>query len=80
MPHTLAATALFFGLLGMICQMLILVHAFRRSLGTGVMVLLIPFFTLFYAFEQFEHRLKGWVVAGYLGSLGVTAGLLVLAR
>ncbi len=55
------------------CFLPVLVHAFRRSLGTGVMVLCVPVYTPYYAFSQFEHRFKGPLVAGYLGGfvLGV---------
>jgi benzodiazapine receptor len=51
----------------------VLIHAFQRSLGTGVMVLFLPVYTIYYGFSQFEHRRKGLVLAGWLGSfvLGV---------
>lgn len=55
-------------LLSLGCVIPILIHAFRRSLGTGVMVLCIPCFIAFYAFVQFEHRFKGPLVAGWIGS------------
>lgn len=48
------------------CALPIVLHAFRRSVGTGVMVLLIPCFIVFYAFAQFEHRRKGALVAGWI--------------
>lgn len=55
------------------CFTVVLVHAFRRSVGTGVMVLLIPVFNIVYGVGQFEHRYKGLVLAGWLGGfvLGV---------
>ncbi len=49
------------------CFVPVLVHAFRRSLGTGLLVLCVPVYTPYYAFSQFEHRLKGPLVAGWLG-------------
>jgi hypothetical protein len=52
------------------CFMPVLVHAFRRSVGTGFMVLCLPY-TLYYAFSQFEHRHKGTLLAGWLGGLVV---------
>jgi len=60
------------GLLGLqlvciVCLCLILMHAFGRGLGTGLLVLLIPFYNVYYALFQFEHRLRGWVVAGFVG-------------
>jgi hypothetical protein len=52
------------------CFVPVLVHAFRRSVGTGFMVLCLPY-TLYYAFSQFEHRYKGGLLAGWLGGLVV---------
>jgi|APLak6261679142_1056127.scaffolds.fasta_scaffold00055_13 uncharacterized membrane protein HdeD (DUF308 family) len=51
-----------------LCYALVLVHAFQRSVGTGFMVLLLPIYTLYYGFSQFEHRNKGLVLAGWLGA------------
>jgi hypothetical protein len=52
-----------------VCWVFIFAHAFQRSLGTGVMVLLIPIYNVVYAFTQFEHRRKGLVLAGAIGGL-----------
>lgn len=65
-------------LVGVVCAGVIAIHAFGRSLGTGVMVLFVPFYNLHYAFSQFEHPRKGWVVAGYFGCLGLGLYLLSL--
>lgn len=54
----------------------ILLHAFRRSVGTGVMVLFIPGYVLLYAFRQFEHPRRHLIVPGFLGAL-VLVGLFV---
>jgi translocator protein len=64
-------------LLSMVAFVFVLVHAFKRSIGTGVMVLFIPFYNLYYAFAQFEHRQKGLIVGGCLGFLGL--GIVFLA-
>lgn len=48
------------------CAGVIVVHAFRRSLGTGMIVLFVPAYLPVYAFSQFEHRLKGWISSGLL--------------
>lgn len=69
----LAGTTL--ALLSFAASLFILVHAFRRSVGTGVMVLLIPGFIAFYAFAQFEHRHKGLIVATWLGAFVLGAVL-----
>lgn len=42
----------------------VVVHAFGRSVGTGVIVLCIPCYVYVYAFSQFEHPKKGWWVSG----------------
>lgn len=68
----LAITSLVLMLAAGVCAVLILVHAFRRSIGTGMMVFWIPFFIVYYAFAQFEHRQKGLILAGCFGG-GVTA-------
>lgn len=70
-----AAFSALFAAVALASAMLVLAHAFRRSVGTGVMVLLIPAYILMYVFTQFEHRRKGLVVAGLLGC-GALAGVL----
>ena len=67
-----------FGLIALACAAFLLVHAFRRSLGTGMMVLLVPCYMLVYAFSQFEHPRKNLIVAGFFASTvlaGVFLGL-----
>ena len=66
--------AALFGLVTSVCAVILLIHAFRRSVGTGMMVLLIPFYILFYAFSQFEHPRKNLIVAGFFGG-SVLAGV-----
>jgi hypothetical protein len=56
-----------FGVITLVCAAFLLVHAFRRSLGTGMMVLLVPFYVLVYAFSQFEHPRKNLILAGFFG-------------
>lgn len=60
-------------LLAVLCLVPVLAFAFRRSIGTGFMVLCLPVYTLYFAFGQFEHRLKGLLLAGAVGGfvLGV---------
>ncbi len=69
------ALSLLFSALGFACAALILNHAFRRSVGTGVMVLCIPGYILYYAFSQFEHQRKNLIIAALAGGL-VLAGAL----
>lgn len=65
--------AILFALVALVCAVILLIHAFRRSVGTGVMVLLIPCYVLFYAFSQFEHPRKGLIVAGLMASTVLAA-------
>jgi len=69
---------LMFILLSAVCFLFILIHAFRRSVGTGVIVLCIPFYNLYYGFMQFEHRYKNLIIPGWLGGFGLGAALLTL--
>lgn len=59
--------AALFAVVTLACAAFLLVHAFRRSVGTGMMVLLIPCYILFYAFSQFEHPRKNVILAGFFG-------------
>ena len=65
--------AILFGVASLVCAVILVTHAFRRSVGTGVMVLLIPCYVLVYAFSQFEHPRKNLIVAGFLASTVLTA-------
>ena len=51
----------------------ILRHAFGRSLGTGLMVLLIPAYVAWFAVGQFEHRRKAFLVSAWFACIGVAA-------
>jgi len=69
------ALSLLFSALGFASAVLILNHAFRRSVGTGVMVLCIPGYILYYAFSQFEHERKNLIIAALAGGLVLAAAL-----
>ena len=59
------------------CALLIIVHAFQRSIGTGFMVLCIPCYVFYYAFSQFEHPRKNLIVAGMCASAGLCLAISV---
>jgi len=61
------------------CGMRILLHAFAQSPGTGFMTLAIPLFVFVYAFVHFQHRRKGWIVAGLIGGWGLGLALQLAA-
>ena len=72
-------------LVSVTCFVLVLAHAFQRSVGTGFMVLCIPVYNVVYGFSQFEHRFKGLILAGWLGGLVLgallrTLGIMLGAR
>ncbi len=68
-------------LVSVFCFAVVLLHAFQRSVGTGFMVLCIPFYALYYGFGPFEHARKGWLMAGWIGCgvLGVVVRGLTLS-
>jgi len=70
--------AILSGLIALVCAAFLVLHAFRRSVGTGVMVLLIPCYVFFYAFSQFEHRRKGLIVSGFMACTVLAAVFLGL--
>lgn len=67
-----------FGAFTLVCAAFLLVHAFRRSLGTALLVLLVPFYMPVYAFSQFEHPRKNLILAGFFGSTVLAAVFLGL--
>ena len=75
----LVVCGLLFQLLAVACFVVVLIHAFSRSVGTGFMVLCIPLFNIYYGFVQFEHRRKGVVLAGWLGGFVIGVTLRTLA-
>ena len=70
--------AALFGVITLICAVFLLIHAFRRSLGTGMMVLLVPCYLPVYAFSQFEHPRKNLIIAGFFGGTVLAAVFLGL--
>jgi len=58
-------------LLSVCCFATVLVDAFKRGLGTGATVLLLPPYSVYFAFARFEHRRRALVLAGWLGALAL---------
>lgn len=56
-----------FGLVALVCNIVVLIHAFKNSTGQGFMCLCIPCYSLYYMFAKFEHPKKGLVMGGALG-------------
>ena len=71
MGLALFLVGLAFGLVGFLCNLIILIDAFRSSVGEGFMCLCIPCFILFYMFTKFEHPQKTLIIAGALVGSGI---------
>ena len=50
------------------CSILILIHAFKASVGQGFLCLCIPLYILYYAFARFEHEKKNLILGVWLGA------------
>jgi translocator protein len=70
----------FFAVLAVVLSLPILRFAFGRSLGTGLMVLLIPFYIFWFAVKHFQHPAKPALVCGWLACLGLAAVLLAVQQ
>jgi len=64
----LTVAGLLFQLLSVICFSVVLSDAFKRGLGTGVAVLLLLPYSLYFGFARFDHRRRALVLAGWLGA------------
>jgi hypothetical protein len=80
----LMALAAVFGLIAFVAAVIILIHAFRASVGQGLLSLCVPFYIFYYGFARFQHPKKnlilgamigGWVVAAILYVVGGAAAL-----
>ena len=56
-----------FALIGFVGAVIILIHAFKTSVGQGFLCLCVPFYILYYAFAKFQHPKKGLIIALFLG-------------
>jgi translocator protein len=67
MEMALQGLGMLCSLVGLVCSIIVLVHAFKESVGQGLLCLCVPCYVLYYAFAKFEHEKKGLVLAGLLG-------------
>ncbi|MGE0792329.1 MAG: hypothetical protein AB7S26_42035 [Sandaracinaceae bacterium] len=54
-------------LVGLVCNIIILIHAFRESVGEGFLCLCVPCYILYYMFTKFEHPQKPLIIGGAIG-------------
>lgn len=78
MQFVLFGIAALFGIVGIVCQIIVLIHAFKASVGEGFLCLCVPCYILYYMFSKFEHDKKGLIIAGALGG-NIIANVLVQA-
>ncbi|MFC1699834.1 hypothetical protein ACFL1I_07785 [Candidatus Omnitrophota bacterium] len=50
---------------------ILLVAAFKKSIGTGLLTLLVPFYIFYFAFAQYNSENKGKVIMLWLGGFGL---------
>ncbi len=64
-------------LVAFVAAVIILIHAFKASIGQGFLCLCIPFYILYYAFARFTHPKKnliiGVLIGGWILSVILTA-------
>lgn len=61
-------------LVGLVCNIIVLVDAFKKDTTTGFLCLCIPCYILYYMFTSFEHPQKSLIIAGAIGG-GVMANV-----
>ena len=57
------------GIATFIGGIIILIAAFKKSVGTGFLTLCVPFYVLYFVFAQYESEKKGKVIGLWLGGL-----------
>lgn len=66
-------------LVGFVCWVFIMIHAFKNGGALqGILCLCVPFYVLYYAFVRFEHEKKNLIIGGLLGGFLLGAALMVL--
>jgi translocator protein len=60
-------------LVQLVCSIMVLIHAFQKSVGTGFMCLCIPCYIVYYMHTEFEHESKSMIIAGFWGGVAVNA-------
>lgn len=80
MAMILSLAAVACGLGGLVCTILILVHAFQNSVAKGFLCLCVPCFILYYMFAEFQHPQKGMIIAGALLGNGLSTALRMMAQ
>jgi hypothetical protein len=70
-----------FGLVSLVCGIIILIHAFTKGgVVQGILCLCVPFYVLYYGFAKFEHEKKNLILAGWLGAIVIQVILIFMSR
>ena len=56
-----------FALIGFVGAVIILIHAFKTSVGQGFLCLCVPIYILYYMFAKFQSAKKGLIIAMFFG-------------
>lgn len=75
MEMLLALASLGFSVIALVCNIIILVDAFKKDTTTGLLCLCVPCYILYYMFTSFEHPQKTMIIAGAIGG-GILANVL----
>ena len=72
--------ALVFYLVGFVCAIMILIHAFKNGGALqGILCLCVPFYIIYYMFAKFEHEKKNLIIGGYFGGIIIALALQFMA-
>ncbi|MBI3070991.1 MAG: hypothetical protein HYY84_02585 [Deltaproteobacteria bacterium] len=67
------------GLMSLVFGLMILVHAFQKSTGHGLLCLFVPLYIFYYAFACYDHPKRKFRIGGWLTATAVSAVMAVLA-
>ena len=54
------------------CLVIVLIHAFKTSVGQALLCMFVPLYILYYAFARFEHQKKNLILGILLGCWALT--------
>jgi hypothetical protein len=76
MGMALVAVGGLFGLVAFVCEIIIIIHAFKTGGALhGLLAFCIPLYALYWGFAKFEHAKKGMILGGWLGG-AILCGIL----
>lgn len=67
-------------LAGLICWIVILVHAFQDEFWKGLLFFLCCFYAFYYGLIEFDHQYKWPLVIGMIGGHGIALTLIGMIR